>query len=873
MKKFSFIFMLAAFTSFSQNQSLFTTKLTEGWQIYPSEKVEQQGKVISSENFTANSWYAANLPSTVFAALVRNGIYKDIYFGENLKSISKDQFLKSWWYRKEFIVEEDETHKYFKLRFSGINYRANIWLNGELVSDSSEIYGAFRRFDLDITRLIRQGEKNVLAVEVFPPVAGDYTIGFVDWNPDAPDKNMGIWREVELYRSGDVSIDFPFVKTKFTSDEMKTAELTISAEITNHSSKNISGIIEGKIEETTFSKNISLAPNERKLIILTPNEIQELKISNPRIWWTHDLGKPELYNLQLSFKQDSIYSDQKIVQFGIREITDYFNENGYRGYKLNGRKVLIRGGGWVDNLILDNTYSNLEAQIKYAKHMNLNALRFEGFWGSTEDVYNLCDKYGILLMVGITCHWEWGAFIGKPHDDFGTIHTDKDIKDVSALWKDQIKWLRNHPSIFVWLYGSDKHPKPEMEQEFLKVLSEEDPLRPYLASAADKNTTLSGRTGVKMKGPYDFVPPHYWFTDTLYGGAYGFNTETGPGPQVPIIESIKKFIPADHLWPIDSVWNFHCAGLTFNSLERYTDAMNNRLGKASNLNEYSTKSQFLNYEGMRAMFEAFVANRYNATGIIQWMYNAAWPKLWWQFYDYYLIPTAAFYAARKACEPTHIFYNYGNQSIIVSNNSKTGKDELTAEVKVFNSDITQVFSYNKKLSLKYDENIKLVELNKIDNLDTTYFVDLRLFDKKHYLISSNFYCLSTKEEILDYSKNEWFVTPAKQLADLTKLNSLPNTELEISNKLIKKENVFEIEVELNNNSEFLALQIELNIFDMSNNEAVVPVFWEDNYLTLLPHEKRIIKCSIPSSHTLIGRDYFIKIRGWNIGERKVPITN
>ena len=160
-----------------------------------------------------------------------------------------------------------------------------------------------------------------------------------------------------------------------------------------------------------------------------------------------------------------------------------------------------------------------------------------------------------------------------------------------------------------------------------------------------------------MNGPYDYVPPIYWYADTKNGGAFGFNTETGPGPQVPPVESIKKFIPKDHLWPIDTMWNYHCGGNVFCNLNRYNEAIDNRLGKPAGLEEYVTKAQFINYESMRAMYEAFTSNKYNATGIVQWMYNSAWPKFWWQLYDYYLMPNAAFYGAKKACEPLHIQYN------------------------------------------------------------------------------------------------------------------------------------------------------------------------------------------------------------------------
>ncbi len=873
MKKIILLLFVLQFVAFSQDDSQYSFMLKDNWKIQSSGELIVSGKIISTDSYDAKNWYPTTVPSTVLAALVRNGVYKDIFVGENLKTIPKEQFKKPWWYRNEFTVRNNKDLNFFKIKFEGINYKANIWLNGKLVADTSTIFGTFRHFELDVTSFIKLNGKNVLAVEVIPPVLGDYTMGFVDWNPEPPDNNMGIWRSVEITQTGNVSINFPNVQTRFTNNQLKEARLSVSAELKNNSSQKISGVLEGVIDSKTFSKKIELEPNQNKKINFSPFDFKELNITNPRVWWTYDLGKPELYNLKLTFKEDSVISDEQNIHFGIREVSDYFTKDGFRGYKLNRKKILIRGGGWTDNMLLDNTYANLKAQVEYAKQMNLNALRFEGFWGTSQDIYNLCDEEGILLMVGWSCQWEWGRFLGMKDNEYGTINSPSSIKLISESWKDQIKWLRNHPSIFVWLYGSDKYPNPELEENYIKILFNNDPTRPVISSAAEHTSSITGKSRVKMRGPYDYVPPSYWYIDTANGGAFGFNTETGPGPQVPIEESIKKFIPENHLWPIDSVWYFHCGGAgKFKELDRYTEAMDERLGTANSLEEYCTKAQFLNYEGMRAMFEAFVANRYKATGIIQWMYNSAWPKFWWQFYDYYLMPTAAFYGARKACEPVHILYNYGTNSILAVNNSTNSLENLKAEVKVFNFDLSPKFSFNKTISLKPDENIIITSLDSLKNLDTTYFVDLRLYNDKNEIVSSNFYCLSTTKETLDYSKNTWFVTPVKQYADLKELNNLPKTDLNVKASSIKKEDRVEISVDVENPSNSLALQVELNLFNSENNEAIVPIFWDDNYFSLLPGEKKTVSCYYYKNSNENVNASYIKIKGWNINEKKIALT-
>jgi len=850
--------------SFSQGKPEYSLTLRDGWFLQASDKVAAKGEEVSKPGFSTAGWQPALVPGTVLGSLVRAKVYKDIYFGKNFESIPTEPFKGSWWYRTEFIPAEDPSHNVFRLEFDGINYRANIWLNGKQVADSDKVFGAFRRFEFDVTALVQPGGKNALAVEVFPPRPGDLTMGFVDWNPEPPDKNMGIWREIRVMRSGDVSLHFPFVKTEVDLDTLKEARLTISADVRNSGQTKVSGVLEGQIENLLFSKPVELGPGETSSVVFSPADTPQLVIKNPRLWWTHDFGKPELSDLRLSLKTDKSVSDSKNVRFGIREVSDYFNEQGYRGFKLNGKKILIRGGGWVDDLLLDNQSKKVETEVKYARHMNLNTLRLEGFWGTSEDLYNLCDENGIFLMAGWSCQWEWEEYVGKPVDpNFGGIISPEDIKLTAQSWTDQVKWLRNHPSVFVWMEGSDLLPVPELEKEYIRILAAEDPTRPALISAAGRVSALTGKSGVKMNGPYEYVTPNYWYVDTKNGGAFGFNTETGPGPQVPPLESVKKMIPAKDLWPINDVWNYHCARHEFSTLNRYNLAMTKRLGTPQSLEDYCTKAQFLNYEGMRAMFEAFGANKFTATGIIQWMYNAAWPKLWWQLYDYYLMPNGAFYGARKASEPAHILYNYGTREIVIVNNGLDGLDDLRAAIKVYNFDLSDKFSKELDVSLAPNESQRFFTLPDLEGLSTTYFLDLRLYDKSGAPLSTNFYCLSTKSDVLDEPKTEWFFTPLKDYADLTALSTLPQVELKSSHRFSKESGQDMVTVELENPTDHLAFMVELRLLKEKSGESVLPVFWEDNYVSLLPGEKRTVRGTF-AAEDLGGEKPSLKIAGWNI---------
>jgi exo-1,4-beta-D-glucosaminidase len=489
----------------------------------------------------------------------------------------------------------------------------------------------------------------------------------------------------------------------------------------------------------------------------------------------------------------------------------------------------------------------------------------EGFWGGNQHIYDLCDEKGILLMVGFSCQWEWkGIFGGNYEDKYGSIITPEQIDIATESWHDQIVWLRNHPSIFLWLYGSDKWPRPELEKKYLDVLNNYDPTRPYAQSAKEWKSEITGPTGMKMRGPYDYVPPDYWYIDTTYGGAFGFNTETGPGPQVPVIESLKKMIPKDSLWPISSSWLYHAARGKFHNLTAYNNAMNERLGTPASLNDYERKAQYLNYEGMRAMFEAFESNRFEATGIIQWMYNASWPKLWWQLYDYYLMPTGAFYGARKANEPLHVSYNYGDNSVEVMNNAGKPVDGLTAEINVLDVGSKSVLKKSVSVpDLVSKETKQVFTLPSGLDLTKTYFLDLKLYDRQHKNVSDNFYVLSMQKDLLDAKKSNWYVTPQTQYADLTMLQQLPKVKLQTSDEVSVKDGKTWIHVKVKNPASHLAFMVYLDLKNGNNNESVVPVFWDANYFSLLPGEERTVSVWV-HTEDLKGQKPVVKISGWNV---------
>ena len=857
-------------------------KLSEKWMIRSSGEITQGGAEIATPGYRPVGWYPAEVPSTVLATLVKNGVYKDLYVGMNMAKVPTEQFRVPWWYRNEFELTAEEAEQTVLVSFDGINYKADIWLNGERVETMDAVTGAFRRFKFDISTFVKPG-KNVLALKVVPSGPGDYSIGYVDWNIDPPDNNMGIFREVALHVNRGISMEYPFIDAQFNPANPEYASLTLSTGVLNHTDKKVTGILRAAIDSLEVSKTVILAPGERKEVVFSPHDFLELNIRNPKLWWPNNLGDPSLYKCNISCELKGEISDRQEVSFGIRKVEDFF-ENGHRGFKINGHKVMIKGAGWTDDLLLQDTPESLEAQINYVKHLNLNCIRMEGFWGKDQTLYDLCDRNGILIMAGWSCHWEHEEFLGKPVDPkYGGIVEPEEIDLMSGAWTDQILWLRHHPSIFVWNVGSDKLPHPEAEKKYAESLRKYDPTRPYLNSTGGVGSDqgviteveliseISGSSGMKMLGPYAYTPPIYWYTDKNFGGAYGFNTETCPGANVPPLESIKKMIPPEHLWPVDEVWEYHCGKNTFRTLDRFITAIEKRYGKPEGVEDFAFKAQVLNYELMRPMFEAFQVNKAKAMGVVQWMLNSAWPNMYWQLYDAFLMPNGAFYATRRACTPLHLAYHYGDRSVYLINDCFYDVTEHKARIRILDVNSRLILDETVDAYCGAEKTSFIFTLPELKDITDSWFLDLRLLDLDDRQIDRNFYWLSQKQDVLDYEYEfeDWpFYTPSKEYADYTALHKLNKVKLDVKYRHEKKnnDNGIHLLVELTNTDKVLAFFTELSVLNGKEGLTYLPVFWDDNYVTVLPGESVQLKGAIPKNITEDNKPV-LKVTGWNVVEK------
>ena len=855
--------------------------LHKNWQIQSSCVAKAAGEQISTAGFDGSAWHKADLSATVVGALVTDKTYPDPYFGTNLKTLpgmnysnksffaiqdmpAGSPFACSWWFRTEFEAPPDLAQKNAWLHFLGINYRANVWVNGVKIADARDVAGTYRAFEFNVSKSVHAGKANAVALEIFAPQKDDLGITWVDWNPTPADKDMGIWKEVFLTTSRDVSVRHPFVASKLDA-EYKTAELTISAELHNVSDHPVSGVLWADfnqigfqadrqglatIGDNTLKQNVNLAPNESKVVSFSPEKFSQLKLEKPRIWWPYQMGTPNLYAAKLSFDVDGQTSDSASVTFGIREVTSEITDKGYRLFKINGRKLLIRGAAWAPDMFLRWSPERLDADLAYVRDMGLNTIRLEGRLDHDE-FFDKTDKLGILVMPGWTCcdAWErWKTWKGDQR------------KVAAASLTDQIGRLRNHPSVFVWLNGSDGPPPADVEKMYLAIEKDLGWPNPIISSASAEKTTVSGKSGVKMTGPYEYVPPVYWLADTKAGGAYGYNTETSPGPAIPPRESLERFIPREHLWPIDEVWNYHSGGERFTTINVFTDGLTRRYGQATSLDDYERKAQAMTYDGERAMFEAYGRNKYNSTGVIQWMLNNGWPSLIWHLYDYYLVPAGGYFGTKKAMEPVHVQYSYDDNSVAVVNSSYEALKGVKVSAKLYNTDATEKGSHDATLDLAADSSKKAFDLPKVDGLSKTYFLRLQLRDAGGKRLSDNFYWLSTKADTLNWAKQQDTVyTPQAEFGDLTGLNSLPQIKLNAST--VSGNGV--VQVTVSNPGSAIAFMVRLRVTRGKGGEDVTPIFWEDNYFSLLPGESRTVTAKFGQA-SLEDKEAVVELDGWNV---------
>jgi exo-1,4-beta-D-glucosaminidase len=868
--------------------------LREGWAIQSSDKVKEDGGAISSGKFKPNGWYPTSVPSTVLAALCKNGVFPDPYFDENLRKIPGYQdgiwysmpddspFRIPYWYRTEFSLPQEYQEKRIWLHFDGINFKANIWLNGKRIADSDSIVGMFRRFAFDVTDNVTAG-KNYLAVQIIAPAQSharnsketdmECTSSWDDHCPYPPDGNMGIWRDVYIKATGPVTIKHPNVVTDLDLPSADVAYLKISAAASNAGNEQVTGTLDAIISEVdniqqggtskgsryviAVRETVRLAPSRTKEIEFPLDKFSILSVKNPRLWWPNPLGPQNLYNLRLEFIIDDQISDSTSINFGIRQITTHLDKRGWRVIQYNGKNILGRGGTWMtSDLLLQFSRKRYESMLRYAREMNWNLMRVEGYSiKELPEFYDMCDKYGIMIAPEI----------------FARNNRDHELQ--IECFKDHLLEIRHHPSLIHFIGHDETVPTPDIDAGYRKLIQQYAPHITYQAGSGGTAEVRSSMGGSRTGGPWNFSPPSYYYgrasntewTVLPRDYASGATYSGGIGGEVALVESFYKFLSEEDSWPSSkSAWRFHtiCAGTWLDGdqegrlVPSFTKLLNRRYGEADNIEEFSYKAQIMTMETMRALHEVVGRNKYDCTFLLTWKFNSPWPTtLSWNVVDWYLAPTGAYYGTKQACEPLHVQYSYDNASIYVVNGHYEAFEDMKVTANIYDLDMIQRYSKTAIVSIAPDSSNKIFVIDQQKDLSKTYFLKLELKDKSDNLVSSNFYWLSTEPDAS---------------ADFSDLENLAKVDLDVSYTAEKKGDTCFVYVDLKNPSSDLTFAINPKIKDSISDDLVLPIYWQDNYLSLLPGERRRVKAEFDVKD--MGTEGLsLVIEGWNIKTEKVKI--
>lgn len=845
------------------------------WQMYKAGDTKDAAEKISQPGYQTEQWMPAIVPGTVLNSLVHNNVYPEPYFGMNnkldkniipdLAKVGRDFY--TYWFRTEFDVPESYKGKIVWLEVGGINYRAEIWVNGYLLGNMS---GMFKPDYIDITDFAHIGGKNALAIKVYPVdmpgtikpkrwgAAGEFHNGgdgnmglnttmlmSVGWdftfNDGIRDRNTGIWKNISLYATDKAVIRHPFIKSELAKPGYDLAKETVSVEVTNPTHGNVKCTVKGEIlgENITFSKDLNLFRGETKEVRFTPEEFPQLVIKNPRLWWPLFKGKPELYELKLTVTVDGKVSDETKTRFGIREITsDQNTPDKSRQFYVNGKKLFIRGTNWIPEGMLRHSDERTYAELRYTKQSGINLVRMWGGGIAESDYFfQLCDEMGLLVwqefwMTGDTKH---------PHDG------DLYLSNVEAT----VKRLRNHPSLAYYVSSNESTEMPGAKELIMKL----DGTRGYqMQSECD---------GVHDGSPYKQVNPmqHYENTASERGSRVdGFNPEYG-APTIPTVETLREVMDEKDLWPINKeVWDYHDGGGFHLMSTMYTD-LTNHYGKSSSIEEFTTKGQFVGAMNSKSIWEVWNYNKFGygdryASGLLFWYHNCPVSQVCARMWDYSLEPTASLYHTQNALDPLHAQFDYLKNTVSVYNDYYEAFKNYKVTAEVYDLNSKKV--WNKSQTIDIPEDGVVNDVFKIDfpqNITQVHFIKLRLYNEKGKEVGNTFYWRSNDK----YEGSKTLTGPTSSgFEDLSKLKQV---QLKTKHKLSKNEDWQVMEMEVRNPSSTVAFFVQLQYLD-ENGKPVRPSFYTDNFFSLLPGESK--KVTIETAIKNLPANGKFVVKGWNV---------
>ncbi len=850
------------------------------WRLRSSAGLNAGGDAISTPGFADRDWPRVPARSTVMAGLIAAGRYPDLNYSTNLRdAVDPADFAVPWWYRRE-VVAAPVPGRHLFLRFDGgVIARGEIWFNGTKLAGADQVAGAYPRQEFDVTALVRPG-RNALAVQASPADPfRDLTVSFLDWSPPAPDNNMGIWRDVELAAANEVSVLDPRVLPELELPGLGRAALTVKAELRNNTDRPVTATVRGRIDRISFQRRVSLAPRQTATAVFAPAEYPQLTVHRPKVWWPAQFGGQPRYELSLDATVGTRISDRAVRKFGIRDVRSELTPQGYRRFLVNGKPFGVRGGGWASDLFLRTRPGRLADELAYVRDLGLNTIRMEGK-AEDRELLELADRLGIMLLPGWECCTKWEAWAKKnaPHP-----WTEEDSRVAAASGLAEARRLVNSPSVLGFFIGSDNYATAEIEKLYLDAFARADFRVPVLPSAARRPAStppppVLGEAGMKMDGPYWWEPPSYWY-DKRLGGNYGFASEVGPGPAIPELDSLRKFLTdaeIDDLWRKPDQPHYHLAKKeVFSKLTDFSRAIENRYGPVRDRADFLRKAQLANYEANRAQFEAygrdFTDPANPSTGVIYWMLNNAWPTLYWHLFDHTLGTGGSYFGTKTALRPIHVQYSYDDHSVAVVNTGLAERAGLTVEATQFDVAGRVLTTATGPAKVPGNAAARAFTTPRPAGVSGAYFLRLVLRDATGSVLDRNVYALSATDDVVDHNAATWWHSPAVAYADMRNLQDLPPAEVSTSDvrSTVRGDRV-RTEVTLRNTSATSAAGFFLraSLRKGPGGEQLTPALWSDNYVTLWPGEQITLTADYRLAD-LGGATPHIQISGWNAAQREV----
>jgi exo-1,4-beta-D-glucosaminidase len=840
-----------------------------GFLIQSSTKVGDDSAV-SRPGYPTTGWYPVPARSTVFAGLLANHRYPDPFYSTTMKSVPTSDFSLPWWYRADLALGS-AAGLHTLVDFSGVISAADVWVNGTQVATKAQVAGGYPSHELDLTSLLHTGT-NSIAFKIYPNRPNEnLTMGWIDWVQTPPDQNMGIVRDVLVRRSADVALRNTHVRTTLAVPSLNHADVTVKTDLRNDSAAAVHATVSGSVATTPVRQDVDLAAHQTKTVTIP------VPIDKPTVWWPAGMGGQPLYDVKLTASVAGAHSDRAHERFGIRDVRSGRNASGARTYTINGRPLLIRGGGWSPDLFLRWNPGYVSDKLSYALDLGLNTIRLEGHL-EPDEFFDMADRYGILTLPGWECcdKWEGQVNGGEPGEPW----TAADYPVAAASMASEAARLRDHPSVISFLIGSDFAPDATIEKGYLDALNAADWPNPVIAAASDSSAPITGRSGMKMTGPYDWVPPNYWYDKNVNsGGAWGFNSETSAGPDVPTIDTLRRMMsPAelDTLWRSPDATQYHRSpSSTFGTLKIFDNALAGRYAAPTGLDDYVRKAQLAQYEAVRAQYEAYARNFTDpanpSTGVVYWMLGSGWTSLHWQLFDYYLDQNGSYYGAKKANEPLHVQYSYDNRSVVVVNQKHAGTGGLGVRVDLYNLDGTVRYSRTVTGLTAPGDGGRATALTvpSLSGLSTTYLARLILTDGSGKEIDRNVYWLSTSKDVIDWANNDWYYAPTSSYADLSGLSGMARASVTAAAaSAANGDGTTTTTVTLRNDSagKTPAFFVDAHIVD-ANGAPVLPIRWSDNEVSLWPGESITLTARYRGPDR--GGAASVRVTGWNVPTRTV----